>query len=187
MNNFLLSTLISFTILCNPVMVKEVHPSYVSQTEGQYVYYNVPLSEYQQKYTQDLCKKYDLSYELVLSVMKNESDFNINAISDTGSSQGIMQLNRNTSPWIAKQLGVKTFDPFNFGHNVHGGIFNLAYHRSYWQKQNYSDEEVFDLMLSSYHYGIAGCKKKGVAKSYVDKIYKYKVQLENRDIGAMND
>jgi len=187
MNNFLGSFLLSLVIILNPMMAREAPPSFVAHTEEQYIYYNVPLSEYQQNYVQNLCEKYDLSYELVLAVMKVESNFDINAISDTGSSQGIMQINKNTAPWIAKQLGIKNYDMFNFGHCTNFGCYNLAYHRSYWKDKGYSDEEVFDLMLSSYHYGIAGCKKKGIAKSYVNKVYEYKVQLEESNWQIKNE
>lgn len=175
MNNFLLSTFISFAILCNPVMAKEVYPSY-----------DIPLSSYQQQYTQEVCEKYDLSYELILAIMYVESKFNPNAISYNGTSHGIMQINSNTSPWIAKQMGIKKYDVYNFGHSVSLGIWYLDYLRNYWLKQGYSDEECFNLMLLSYHKGINGCKnyvkQHGLKSEYVNSIYKYKIKLEEGEI-----
>lgn len=63
----------------------------------------------------DISAKYNIDHRLVLSIIKQESGFNPNAISSAGA-QGLMQL----MPTTAKGLGVKnSFDPVQ---NVEGGV-----------------------------------------------------------------
>lgn len=151
--------------------------------------YDIPMDYDLQKYTYNLCKEYDLSYELVLGVINTESSFNVRAVNKR--SKGLMQLNSDTYPWIAKELGVGNFDPYNAKQNILAGVWYLNYLREYWQDKGYSDEYVFSLMLISYNRGIGGChkyiNKNGFNNIYVNKVYEYKVNLEQNGAIRMGD
>lgn len=127
------------------------------------------------------CQKYGLDYGLVYGVIQAESNFELKA--DSGSSKGVMQLNKNTYPHLAEDLGISDFDVFDFEDNVQAGVYHLNNMRTYWQEEGYCDEEVFVLMLISYNRGIGGCKKyldqKGIIDdSYVQKVWQYKTAWE---------
>lgn len=59
-------------------------------------------------------QKYDLPVNLITSVIRAESNFQVNAVSRAGA-QGLMQL----MPATAEELGVK--NPFNIEENIDGG------------------------------------------------------------------
>lgn len=146
--------------------------------------YDIPMSAPLQNIVKNLCKEHSLSFELVLGVIYVESRFNIMA--DSGCSKGLMQLNVNTYPTLAKELGIENFNPFYSVHNVTAGIYYLARLRDKWKAEGYTDEEVFSLVLLSYNMGEGGCrkyiKKHGLWSSYIDKVYNFKCKLEQQNI-----
>ncbi len=64
-------------------------------------------------------RQFDVPAGLVLAVMREESDFNINAVSPKGAV-GLMQL----MPSTAAAIGVNPYDPVQ---NVIGGVYYLRY------------------------------------------------------------
>ncbi|MHB1680420.1 MAG: lytic transglycosylase domain-containing protein [bacterium] len=64
-------------------------------------------------------KDFNVPSALVLSVIKEESDFNINARSDKGAI-GLMQL----MPRTAKSIGINPYNPVQ---NIIGGVYYLRY------------------------------------------------------------
>lgn len=148
----------------------------------QFPVYNIPLDITAQKLIYNECQKYNLSEVLVYAIIKTESDFNHKLISKTGDF-GLFQINKNTYPWIAKELNITNFDPLNKKHNIQAGIFYINYLRNYWQSQGLPDEEVFKLTIVSYNRGIGGCyqtiSRGGIDRNkYLRRVIKNKNSLE---------
>ena len=87
----------------------------------------------QKKDYQQLVEKYSAEYglekELVLAVIKAESDFNEKAVSKSGA-RGLMQIMPTTGKWIASELDKGLFlsdDLFDAETNVEFGCFYLNY------------------------------------------------------------
>lgn len=76
----------------------------VLNTEVYYPEYlrNVPLSLEMQKFTYDTCEEYGVDYDMVLAIMKVESQFS-NIISDDGNDYGICQINKINHAWLAEE------------------------------------------------------------------------------------
>lgn len=70
--------------------------------------------------------EYSLDKNLVFAVIKVESSFNAAAESKKGA-KGLMQITDATAEYIAKKLGVETFDLFNEDDNVRFGCYYLRY------------------------------------------------------------
>ena len=64
-------------------------------------------------------REFNIPTGLVLSVIREESDFNINAVSPKGAV-GLMQL----MPSTAASIGVNPYDPVQ---NIIGGVYYLKY------------------------------------------------------------
>lgn len=156
--------------------IEEVHPPT----------YDIPLSEDLQLYIWELCEEYGINYELVLSLIKVESNFNSNVISYNGSSVGLMQINQyDTLYWLSRQVGLKNPDPYNPYHSVKMGIWYLNYLKQYWLDKGLNEEEARKAMLISYNRGIYNAniyiKKNGFNSDYISKINEYKKEL--REVG----
>ena len=65
---------------------------------------NVPLSEDLQDHIWKLCQHYDMSYELVLALIKAESEFKSDVVSYNNSSLGLFQLNKKYLPKFSKGI-----------------------------------------------------------------------------------
>ena len=92
---------------------------------------------------------YDLDWRLVMAVMKHESRFSADAVSDRGAF-GLMQIMPATQQEIAGKIGVKeTESPFN---NIKAGIFHL---QQLYRAIDCSDEENhIRLTLAAYNSGL---------------------------------
>ena len=93
--------------------------------------------------------RYDMDWRLVMAVMKHESRFSANAVSDRGAF-GLMQIMPATQLEIAGKLGVEeTASPFN---NIKAGIFHL---QQLYRAIECSDEENhIRLTLAAYNSGL---------------------------------
>jgi soluble lytic murein transglycosylase-like protein len=85
--------------------------------------YDIPLSPELQKYTYEKCVGYDVDYIMALAIMKKESNFQSDLISQGGDC-GIMQINRSNLDYLKSSLG--TTDIMDPKQNIEAGIFWLS-------------------------------------------------------------
>lgn len=84
----------------------------------------VPLEEDLQLHIADLCEEYHIQPELVLAVIGKESQYNPEAIGDSGNSLGLMQIQPRWHGKRMQQLGCDDLlDPYQ---NVTVGVDILA-------------------------------------------------------------
>lgn len=98
---------------------------------------------------QKYANKYDLDWLLVLSVMKQESQFKPNAVSKVGA-YGLMQIMPVTQAELSGKLGVREArTPYN---NIKAGTFHL---RSLYRIfRDASQEDRIRLSLAAYNAGL---------------------------------
>lgn len=74
------------------------------------------------------CEKYELEPALVYATIKQESDFDAQAVSKSGAL-GLMQLLPRTAKWIAGELEIEYSDEMMFEpkYNIEFGCFYLRY------------------------------------------------------------
>lgn len=110
-------------------------------------YYNVPLDMELQDYIREECIDAELDMELVLAIMKVESDFNPKVISSTGDF-GLMQVNKINFEEIERELGLTNMlDPYQ---GAKAGIYLLS--KLKWNESEHQ-------MLMAYNIGVAGAQK----------------------------
>lgn len=105
------------------------------------------------EYINTFSEEYDIDPLLVLSVIKTESDFNENAISNRGA-KGLMQIMDKTGAWAAEEIGINYFLPnmlFNPEINIRMGCWYLAN-----LETEFTD---LDLVLAAYNGGSGNVNK----------------------------
>jgi soluble lytic murein transglycosylase-like protein len=94
----------------------------VIETETKY--WDVPLSAELQAHIVDTCSEYRIPPELVIAIIKRESNFNSDAIGDSGASLGLMQIQPRWHSKRMEKLGcTDLLNPFE---NVAVGIDIIA-------------------------------------------------------------
>lgn len=114
----------------------------------------VPLSEGLQYFTQDCCKRYGVSYPLVLGIMEVESTWDPEA--DSGWAYGLMQIGYINADWLSEQ----GMDIYTVPGNVEAGIYMIGD-----LLERYGDPH---LALMAYNCGEAGAAElwdEGIATS----------------------
>lgn len=84
---------------------------------------DVPLSDELQRFTYDTCGKYGVDYDLVLAIMREESQYTSGLISDDGQDYGMMQINKSNFSWLASDYKLK--DMLNAEQNITAGVIIL--------------------------------------------------------------
>lgn len=83
---------------------------------------DIPLSQELIEHIWDMSLKYGIEYELIVSVIAVESNFDIDAKSKT-SDYGLMQINKVNHEWLREQFGFTDFtDPYQ---NIEAGCIIL--------------------------------------------------------------
>lgn len=133
------SLLICIALAGKPAMAEEIETVRV---------YEIPLSEDLQEYTFGLCQEKKLDYEMVLALMKVESNYNPKLISKT-NDYGIMQINRVNHKWLREQLGITDFlDPKQ---SILCGVTMLGNLRTKYDEPH--------KILMAYNFGEGGARK----------------------------
>lgn len=112
--------------------------------------YDIKLSVDLQQYTYETCLQYGIpgSYETVLAIMWQESDFNPYIVSST-DDYGIMQINKCNHEDLQETLGiVDIMDPYD---NIESGVYIFAS-----LKHTYKDDSK---ALMAYNMGRSGAEK----------------------------
>ena len=129
------------------------------------VYYDIPLSNYYQEYTQEQCIEYNVPYELVLAIMKTESEFDLDIVSKT-DDYGIMQINIYNHEWFKDMFGFS--DILIPENNIKSGVFLIGY--------LYNKYDTINEALMGYNYGEGRASyywNKGIYTSkYSEKVMK---------------
>ena len=86
-------------------------------------YYDIPLSCSLQDYIKEECNENNVEYELVLAIMKVESDYNPKEVSET-NDYGIMQINECNHDELKSKLNITDFlDPYD---STKAGVYMLS-------------------------------------------------------------
>ncbi|MFF2532369.1 transglycosylase SLT domain-containing protein [Brevibacillus sp. NPDC058079] len=152
---------------------KEAKPGVSSskdlKTTNGFVYNpNIPMPKKHQEYLYKLCQERGLNYKIALAVIKHESGFDPNEISET-DDYGYFQVNIINHEDLASQLNTpnKPLDPII---NLNWGTSKLSYLYSYWKERGVSGDQLDTYVWSSYNRGIKGFKDNGVAVKYVKSV-----------------
>lgn len=134
-------------------------------------FYDVPLSHSLQRYIYEVCADENVPVSLVIAMIDHESQFNPEAVSDTGDF-GLMQINTINHKWLAEEY--RTADMLDPYQNVFCGIKVIG---SYIQ--TYHD---YNSALMAYNMGDYGAKKaweSGIkSTSYSESILALMAQYE---------
>ncbi len=136
-------------------------------------YYNINLSQDLQEYTFIQCIKYDVDPVLVLAVMKTESGFNTDAVSETNDF-GIMQINACNYRWLSDAFG--DIDLLDAKDNIRCGVYMLS-------KIKYPTREQ---KLMTYNMGSVHAKalwEKGTyTTDYTDKVIDNMEYIQKKEV-----
>jgi soluble lytic murein transglycosylase-like protein len=107
--------------------------------------YDIPLEPELQEYIYQKCKDNDVPFDLFLSLIKTESNFNKYLVSDT-NDYGLCQINIICLEYLNRVQG--TTDLLNPYQNINAGIYFVS---KYWRM--YHD---WNMVLMSYNLGESG-------------------------------
>lgn len=147
-------------------------PTYESLTPG-YTrgYYDIPLSRDLQDHIFALCDEAGIDPELVLAIIRKESNYEIDILGDKGRSKGLMQIQERWHTDRMEKLGVTDLlDPYQ---NVAVGIDLL--------KQLFGMNKSVEWVLMAYNGGPGYANKKfnaGIVTNYVTTVLEYKGELK---------
>ena len=106
---------------------------------------DIPLDEELQIWVFDYCKDKHINPYLVFAVCERESNYNVDAVGDSGNSLGIMQIQPKWHQWRMDKLGL--FDWMDATQNIMIGIDILL--------DLYSKNEDTAWVLMAYNGGVA--------------------------------
>lgn len=142
----------------------------IAEVEESMTEYDIKLSKELQKYLYDKCIENGLEYELMLAVIRTESNFKSNLISST-NDYGLMQINKCNHKNLKQKLGITDFlNPYQ---SIDAGVYMLSNLSS-----KYKDEHQ---VLTAYNWGeygmLRGWKKGTRSSKYSRRVLQYREQL----------
>lgn len=97
-----------------------------------------PLSKELQQGIFDICEEYSVSFEFIMSVIEQESSFDVYALGDNCESKGLMQIQKKWHYKLMEELGVSDlYVPLD---NVKVGVALLS---SYFEE----DDDVYYVLM----------------------------------------
>ena len=136
------------------------------------------LDDATQQMILERCEELDLDFAFVMAVIFRESSFKANA--DSGSSVGLMQINRVNHDWLSKELGITDF--FDPEQNVKAGTYML--------RQLFEKYEDAGMVLMAYNMGESGARKlwnKGIyVTDYAESVFQ-QADIYNQEIAERMD
>lgn len=122
----------------------------------------IPIDEGLQVEIYSLCKKYEIAYELILSVIKTESNFQVDVVGDNGNSIGLMQIQPKWWQGLADTYGLNIYEPIDNVHlgililnkalNDNGGDLDKALKQYNSGNPNYAGNEYINKVFSNYEW-----------------------------------
>lgn len=180
-NTFRLAQVVKAVDEFEPVIIQDVRPvqedSQVYNQEAApapvQARINCPLDDETQQMILDKAEHFNIDFAFTMAVIFKESSFNPNA--DSGSSVGLMQINRINHKWLSEEVGFTDFwDPEQ---NVTAGLYML---RDLFEK--YEDPA---LVLMAYNMGETGAKRlwdKGIYTSDYAEGVLQQAEIYNQEI-----
>lgn len=134
---------------------------------------DVPMNEFLQKHIYHLSLENELEFALVMALIKHESSFKPNVISES-NDYGLMQINQINHEWLTNELGVTNYlDPYE---NTKAGVFIL--------KGLFDKYETPEKVLMAYNLGESGASAlwdEGVFETtYTNKILESAAEYEQQ-------
>lgn len=135
---------------------------------------DIPLPLDLQFHTYLVCERFNADYDLVLAIMRAESDYQINAINihEKGTDYGIMQINEVHLNDFKKLGYTDVFNPYQ----------NIEYAVKFLMSNADVAENEHQLAMA-YHYGRKGMRElvaEGFTETnYSRKVLQYKEELKN--------
>jgi hypothetical protein len=147
---------------------------------------DIKLEPIMQFHTWNLCEEYGADYDLILSIMKLESNYESEAYNTANSNgttdYGYMQINSGNTEWV-DQLAGRDVDLSNPLDNIEAGILIYQFYESYWKNHGVEGDNLIQYTLNSYNMGLGGYKRVGlVSRSYDRNITDFKENLEAPDL-----
>lgn len=148
-------------------------------------YSNIPLSKTLQKKITAFADKKDVPVTLVYAMMKQESSFTPDEVSET-HDYGIMQINRSNFKWITKDLKEQYDVNFKWNDSYKSAVAGIHYLdliRNSWDGKGIPDEDLLPIVLLCYNMGTSNAVKymkhhDATDWKYVRNIMAYKEKIE---------
>lgn len=159
----------------------------IDTQKSNYTYYPIEnLTIEEQEYIYDIATNNNFSFELILALLKVESNFQKDIISIT-DDWGISQIHRPYAPYYATLANLDEYDLLDFRDNIILSVTNLITCRNYWLNQypDISDEVLVYYILGSYNCGVSGfadyLNQTGTyITDYAEIVLNYKCELEQQ-------
>lgn len=118
------ATDILFTVENTEVPTTTAEPEYITASCFE-AYDFIPLSNDLQALIYTVCAEYEIAYDLILAMIKTESEFNVDVIGDSGHAYGLMQIQPCWWEWLAIEKGLPDYRT-NPAQNVELGVVILS-------------------------------------------------------------